>query len=473
MLPSELIKSLRGIPGFTEQAFLKTHEAARSPVSIRINQQKLKDLTSLAEREANPDGMDFIPRVAGGVPWCRSGFYLDHRPSFTFDPLFHAGAYYVQEASSMFLEQAFSQTIDVSQDIRVLDLCAAPGGKSTLLQSLISDRSLLVSNEVIRQRAAILEENMIKWGGANVIVTNNDPKDFSRLEGFFDVMVVDAPCSGSGLFRRDEEAVKEWSEANVLLCSQRQQRILADAWPCLKEDGILIYATCSFSREEDEDNMDWVMNNLGASSIRLALKEEWGVVETVSATDAYGYRFWPDQVKGEGFFISVFRKREPALYRPGSKKMRPERAGNKELALLQPWLRNAGAGQRICKLSDLYFTIPDNHEESLAALLSASLYLRMSGCRLGKLAGKDLIPDHALALSTLLEPGLVAIKLKYPQAIQYLRKDEVQWDSNSFNSLPKGWALAKYEDVNLGWVKLLSNRLNNYYPKEWRILKKG
>ncbi len=474
MLPTDLITSLRGLPGFMEQDFLQTHEAAESPVSIRINPQKTGSDGQLSGRERPAlSSHDFIPQVSGKVAWCRSGFYLDHRPSFTFDPLFHAGAYYVQEASSMFVEQALCQSIDLEKDIKVLDLCAAPGGKSTLLQSLITESSLLVSNEVIRQRAAILEENLIKWGGANVMVTNNDPKDFSRLENFFDVMVVDAPCSGSGLFRRDEEAVSEWSIANVLLCSQRQQRILADAWPCLKEGGVMIYATCSFSKEEDEDIMDWVMNNLDASPVRLSLDKEWGIVETVSEKQAYGYRFWPDRVKGEGFFVSVFRKNDGGVYRASSKRARIERAGSRETALIQPWLRNTGVSPTICKLSDLYFAIPESQEESLAAVLSASLYLRMSGCRLGKLAGTDLIPDHSLALSLLANPELVAITLKYEQAIQYLRKDEVQWNSEAFTNLPKGWALARYEGANLGWVKLLSNRLNNYYPKEWRILKKG
>ena len=162
------------------------------------------------------------------VPWSSSGYYLPERPFFTFDPLLHAGVYYVQEASSMFLEQALKQTVSLDQPLKVLDLCAAPGGKSTLLQSLINSDSLLVSNDVIRSRANILEENLTKWGAENVVVTNNDPKDFTRLENFFDVIVVDAPCSGSGLFRRDPEAINEWSVQNVALCSQRQQRILAD-----------------------------------------------------------------------------------------------------------------------------------------------------------------------------------------------------------------------------------------------------
>ncbi len=474
MLPISLIQSLRGLPGFKEESFVQTHEAGSSLVSIRINDRKLPNIDQLMNRE-HPEGAsnDFIPVISGPVPWSRHGYYLNSRPSFTFDPYFHAGAYYVQEASSMFIGQALSQSVDLSQDLTVLDLCAAPGGKSTLLQSMITPGSLLVSNEVIRQRANILEENLIKWGGSNVIVTNNDPKDFSRLEGFFDVMMVDAPCSGSGLFRRDEEAVKEWSEANVLLCSQRQQRILADAWPGLKQGGVLIYATCSFSKEEDEDIMDWILQNLEAEPVRLTLEEDWGITETISEGKGYGYRFWPDRVKGEGFFVSVFRKTDGAVFRSGNKKARLETAGQKEQEYIRPWLNDTATHHKIFKLSDLLFALPAKQENELAALLAASLYIRMSGCRLGKLAGKDLIPDHSLALSSLAHPGLVAITLKYEQAIQYLRKDEVQFKGDSFPDLPKGWALARYEGINLGWVKLLSNRLNNYYPKEWRILKKA
>ena len=204
------------------------------------------------------------------MPWCEYGFYLNERPVFTFDPLLHAGAYYVQEASSMFLYEVLKQTCDDTNK-KVLDLCAAPGGKSSLMSSYFKN-SLLVSNEAIKQRANILYENLTKWGSANVIITNNDAADFKRLENYFDVIVVDAPCSGSGLFRKDAEAINEWSIKNVELCNQRQQRILADVYPALKQDGILIYSTCSYSKEEDEDISDWLKNNFNVDSLQLKLK---------------------------------------------------------------------------------------------------------------------------------------------------------------------------------------------------------
>src|SRR5260221_14470615 len=201
--------------------FLSAHEQP-SPNSIRINPLKInrKELEN--------------------IPWTDFGYYLEQRPSFTFDPLFHAGSYYVQEASSMFLEQALKQTVDLSRPLKVLDLCAAPGGKSTHLLSLLNDQSLLVSNETIRSRATVLSENIQKWGSNNVVVTNNDPEDFQRLEGFFDVIVVDAPCSGEGLFRKDPNAVNEWSEEHIELCVVRQQRIINQVWPSLKKNGVLI-----------------------------------------------------------------------------------------------------------------------------------------------------------------------------------------------------------------------------------------
>ncbi|MBZ0099994.1 MAG: RsmB/NOP family class I SAM-dependent RNA methyltransferase, partial [Taibaiella sp.] len=227
----------------------------------------------------------------------------------TTDPLYHAGAYYVQEASSMFLSQVIQQLIPERNNLRVLDLCAAPGGKSTLIASLLEKDSLLISNEVIRTRASILEENITRWGYMNTWVTSNDPKDFSKLKGYFDIIVVDAPCSGSGLFRKDERALDEWSEANVQLCAQRQQRILADVWPALKENGILMYATCSYSPQEDEEILDWLGDDFEVASLPVQLSEEWGVVETTSAKHQFkGYRFFPHKVQGEGFFIAAVRK---------------------------------------------------------------------------------------------------------------------------------------------------------------------
>src|SRR6187402_2422850 len=254
-IPQALLNSLESANGFNEEAFIKVHESGEQITSIRTNPAKQSEIKIQKSK----------------IGWSDYGYYLETRPSFTFDPLFHAGSYYVQEASSMFLEQALKQTVDLSRSLKVLDLCAAPGGKSTHLLSLISKESLLVSNEVIRARANILTDNIVKWGCSNVIVTNNDPRDFQRLENYFDVIVVDAPCSGSGLFRRDPEAIDEWSEQNVALCSQRQQRILADVLPALKNGGVLIYSTCSYSKEEDELICKWLRDELSIENCQLSI----------------------------------------------------------------------------------------------------------------------------------------------------------------------------------------------------------
>src|SRR5579872_4697787 len=268
-LPEDLLASLEGLPGFDRKAFEAVHRDGPAVTSIRLNPGKIA-------------GLEKVEGAAGAepVPWSSFGFYLVRRPSFTFDPVFHAGAYYVQEAYGMFLEQALRQTVDLSAPLRVLDLCAAPGGPSTLLQSLLSADSLLVSNEVIRSRVPTLEENIVKWGCFNTVVTSSDPADLGRMANYFDVIVVDAPCSGSGLFRRDPAAAMEWSPDNVRLCHQRQQRILADCWPALRKDGVLIYSTCSYSWAENEDIVDWTAGELGATSLPLRLREEWKIVET-------------------------------------------------------------------------------------------------------------------------------------------------------------------------------------------------
>lgn len=331
-IPVDLLHSLEGIKGFNKESFLKVHVSGEQITSVRINPNKWKkrqqvvhpspslnktqeESTSASHNtDHSPANLNLSEAITRKVPWATHGYYLSKRPSFTLDPLFHAGTYYVQEASSMFLEQALRQTTDLSQPLRVLDLCAAPGGKSTLVQSLIAENSLLVSNEVIKSRASVLEENCTKWGAANIIVTNNDPIVFQRLENYFDVIIIDAPCSGSGLFRKDAQAISEWSENNVQLCSQRQQRILADSYPALKKDGILLYSTCSYSEEENEGILDWMLDSFAVSSLQLAMygegdNEEWGIIETVSKKHAaFGYRFFPDKIAGEGFFIACFRK---------------------------------------------------------------------------------------------------------------------------------------------------------------------
>ncbi len=396
------------------------------------------------------------------IPWCPHGYYLSARPSFTLDPLFHAGAYYVQEASSMFLWHALQEVIGSNTHKKVLDLCAAPGGKSTLLASYFED-GLVIANEVIKSRAAVLVENITKWGSDHVIVTNNDPSHFQSLPGYFDVMVIDAPCSGSGLFRKDPGAIDQWSEDNVQLCSQRQQRILADVLPALKEDGILIYSTCSYSAEEDEAIADWLTAEMDMESKQLNVDPRWNIIETQSPhKKAYGYRFYPDKIKGEGFFMAVFQKKESVT-----------ETRLKEQLLAMPLKQEA---QQI----NSFIEIPGDftlfkQSESVRAIkkewlpglqvLAQCLYIKKAGVEIGAVKGKDVIPAHELALSNL-SKAFTPVPLTEVQALQYLRRKELVLEG-----APKGWNLVSYGGLPLGWVKVLPNRVNNYYPAEWRILK--
>lgn len=457
-LPTALIQSLRNLKGFDEEAFEEVHLSGAQITSVRLNPNKI----------FNKQYSIFNAQLAT-VKWSSNGYYLPERPSFTLDPLFHAGAYYVQEASSMFLEETIKQTVDLSKPIKVLDLCAAPGGKSTLIQSIISKDSLLVSNEVIKTRVNILSENITKWGAANVIVTNNDPTDFQRLQNYFDVIVVDAPCSGSGLFRKDPFAIEEWSENNVTLCAQRQQRILADIMPSLKEGGVLIYSTCSYSEQEDEDICSWLREKYSIFNIKFSIPGSWGIIESGG-----GYRFYPDKLKGEGFFIAAFRKPQDTSHkgqarkdrtREGTLKAKSKKLTTNEIEVLKPYLKNT---------DDLFF-IKQNEEviampvhlENDLLMIQTSLYIKKAGVKLGTLIRNELIPAHELAVSNIIHPSIPRYEVDKETALQYLRKEEMKIEPGI-----KGWILITHQQLPIGWIKVISNRINNYYPAAWRILNK-
>src|SRR5215203_1163577 len=460
VIPQELFKSLGNVPGFNQKAFEEVHASSEQITSIRINSSKTAMVNAERSVEGNIHHSAFT--IHSSVPWSSYGYYLSQRPSFTFDPLFHSGCYYVQEASSMFLEQALKQSEDLSKTLRVLDLCAAPGGKSTHIQSLISAESLLVSNEVIRNRTGILKQNIIKWGCENVVVTNNDPQHFSKLEGFFDVLIIDAPCSGSGLFRKEPAAVNEWSEENVWLCCGRQKRIIADSIACLKKDGILIYSTCSYSKEEDEDIADWLVEQCDMENIKLIIEEDWGIVEPQSEkSNSSGYRFFPDKLKGEGFYLSCFKKTrdsKESFFRPA----KLDHAPAKEKSIVASWIKSKEV--HLLKTPFIH-ALPAALIEDYAYLKSA-LNIQYAGVNVGEVMKDKLIPDHALALNNLLSDTVPATEFDYDKAIRYLQRAEIDVETTR-----KGWQLVKYQGHNLGWINALPNRINNYYPKELRILK--
>jgi NOL1/NOP2/fmu family ribosome biogenesis protein len=385
---------------------------------------------------------------------------------FTLDPLFHAGAYYVQEASSMFLELALRQSADLTAPLTVLDLCAAPGGKSTHLLSLLSPDSLLVSNEVIRSRASILSENIQKWGQANVVVTNSDPEHIGQFKELFDVIVVDAPCSGEGLFRKDAGAMTEWSTDHVALCASRQRRILSDVWPALKTGGVLIYCTCTYNPAENEDNLNWLAGEQSVSFLKLTLPDNLGI-EAVAQGGATGYRFYPHQVKGEGFFLSVVRK-EPGeasvhtrLPKPGKKTFTapPKKIEEK----VWSWLTGR-EGKSLVQFNDIILAFPERWK-SLIEMFSERLHVIHAGISIGTIKHDKVIPEHALAISSVLDTNAFQrVEVSEGDALKFLRKEAI-----FFEGLEKGYTLVCYQDVPLGWINMLENRANNLYPAEWRI----
>lgn len=409
------------------------------PTSIRVN-----------------DKMEFQPST-DQVEWCEKAFYLNERPLFTADPFLHAGVYYVQEASSMFLYQAVKQHFPNAQT--VLDLCAAPGGKSTLLSQALLDTSLLVSNEIIRSRAYILAENLIKWGNPNVVVSNNEAKDFSNLPGFFDAVVIDAPCSGEGMFRKDAGAIEEWSEYNVKVCAERQREILSSVWETLKHEGILVYSTCTYNREENEENVKWICEQLGAEVLKIDLQGNNSITSTEN-----GYRFYPHKTKGEGFFLAVMRKTSYTTGRLKSKSdsKKSARTTNKTylppLSLLEP-------NRWEILIDNNQINAYDKNRLDDFLLLNKQLKCMHSGILLGELKGKDFIPSTCVALSKKLNKNSIeSIEVSYETAIAFLRKEAIQLpDSN------RGYILICYKEQALGWVKNVGNRCNNLYPQEWRI----
>ena len=393
-----------------------------------------------------------------------SGYYLPERPLFALDPLWHAGAYYVQEASSMFLEQALRQHLPQDEPVVALDLCGAPGGKSTHINSLLPDDSLLVSNEVIRARANVLAENIQKWGLGNVLVTNNDPEHFLKLEGLFDVMVVDAPCSGEGLFRRDAAAQEEWSPANIQLCMERQRRILMNAWPALKQNGLLVYSTCTYNLQENEENLQWLSKQQVVESLPLTFPESWGVEET-QLGGIKGYRFYPHRMKGEGFFMAVLQKKEGAsFYRmPRVRKPRLTAPAKGFVPEVQPWLLD-GTQWEILQEGPLLTAYPKDWSNTVQVLYE-QLRVVYGGIQLAEPKGKSLIPQPALGLSIHLNPAAFpATEVDLDTALRFLRKDDILPEG-----APDGWVLVNYRGLGLGWLKMMKNRSNNYWPVYWRI----
>ena len=407
------------------------------------------------------------------VAWSENGFLLDERPAFTLDPDFHAGAYYVQEASSQFAGYIFEQAAGGSEackGLRVLDMCAAPGGKSTHYATLVGERGLVVANEINRSRAAVLADNARKWGLGNMVITCNDSSRVAEFEQWFDVVAVDAPCSGEGMFRKSEEACEQWSEANVAMCAERQWEILENAFQALKPGGILLYSTCTFNRSEDEDIVARAIEAWGdelEAVDDITVGDDWGVVvgrEGVFQT----FRFFPHRVSGEGMFMAVARKAGLATSRrraPKSRRKVMESVDKRTSQELSRWLQDAEQMRFFAAGDMLYGCRAERYDEIEA--LAGSLAVIYSGVAMGQVFKGKLKPDGALALYAGVSRDAVACcEVDEPTAVAFLRKQDI-----AAAQFEEGVNLVLYGSRPLGFVKRVGARVNNMYPNSLRILK--
>ncbi len=380
------------------------------------------------------------------VPWASSGYYMEERPLFNSDPLWHAGAYYVQEASSMFvgyIMRRLKKSFDCP--VRVLDLCGAPGGKTTDIASELEHDDLLVSNEVIQSRAGTLLQNCVRWGKMRHEVTNSDPQEFGRIPGFFDVVVVDAPCSGEGMFRKDPAARQEWSVESVKLCHARQQRILHDVWDALKEGGYLVYCTCTFNEVENELTLkEFARSN----DFRLLAFDE--VIDMgLSKSEQGFYRCLPSKLAGEGFSFCVIQKQEPA----------PSIRRKKSATLKLPKKLTAFGLPLQIEDDALFPALQDDDWQGLTKLNRWK-----SGMQVGAMKRDKVIPAHRLSqLVGADNTDLEKVELEYHEAIRLLRKEPLSIASS------KGYKVLAYRGVNLAVVNHLGNRSNSLYPPNLRI----
>lgn len=417
----------------------------------------------------NPDKGATLPPQLERVPWCPYGAYLTERPQFTFDTDLHAGRYYVQDASSMIVHHIIRQL--VTTPVAYLDLCAAPGGKTTAAIAALPQGSLTVANEIVPLRASILRENIIKWGSPATVVTHNAPAQFAPLQGFFDIIATDVPCSGEGMMRKDDEAIRQWSPALVQECAARQRQIIADIWPCLRPGGLLIYSTCTYNRHEDEDLVSHICRQYGARTVALDLPQQWHIHPGLDP-DTHCYRFMPHLTRGEGLFVSVLRKSGDAIaawHATPAKKQNAKKAKKTAAAPALPdsvkaWLTSPEQYDYTLA-GDEYTATLKPHTAAIAAL-RACLNVTHCGTPLATVRGKALAPAPALALSTALNPqAMPACHTDYPTAMAYLRGEAITLPPGT----PRGHVLLRHQGAALGWANNLGGRANNLYPKPWRV----
>ncbi len=434
-------------PGEEARRLLDAITSTEAVTSIRVNAVKTA-LRPLGDR----------------VPWCETGYYLSGHEPFTFDPFFHAGLYYVQDASSMIIDHIVRTLID--RPVRYLDLCAAPGGKTTAALSALPQGSLMVCNEVVPQRANILKENVMKWGNPACVVASDDSSRWGKLTHFFDVVAADVPCSGEGMFRKDAEAVTQWSPGLVEQCAGRQRLIIDNVWNALAPGGLFIYSTCTYNRDEDEAMVEYMVSQYGAEHVSLDMPREWNIACGAGGED-YCYRFLPHRTRGEGLFVCVLRKPDDevraSLSVSDKRRNTRQAAAVKVPECVKQWLACA-TGYSFTVNGDTVSAVPEVSARDMDVIASQVKVLSR-GVETGNIKGKDVVPAHSLALSTALNnDAFREVEIEYNDAIAYLRGDAV-----SLGDVPRGMVLLRYRGVPIGFAKQIGNRANNLYPREWRI----
>ena len=402
------------------------------------------------------------PQELDKVPWCETGAYLSERPRFALDPHFHAGSYFVQDASSMFIYHVLKTL--VTKPVTYLDLCAAPGGKTTAALQALPEGSTVVANEIMPQRAQILRENVIKWGACNCLVSCDSPAAVGSLHSAFDVIAADVPCSGEGMFRKDTEAVSQWSPSLVEQCSRRQRQVIGDVWSALKPEGLLIYSTCTFNIHENEEIVDFIVNELGASVVDVAIQEQWGISPAIDR--AYScYRFMPHATRGEGLFMCVMRKHHSSIATSTTKRTtQKSKKSCPPPTIASSVNRWVNINHSLLQVNDKIIAVPEFVNPLVATWQNTLHVIKTAGIELGTLKGNKVVPSHQLAMSPHRAPGLFTeVDLDYPTALSYLRGEALTIDA------PRGYVAVKHDNATLGWVNNLGPRANNLYPKPWRL----